>query len=520
MAQRHLHCDTNRLHLLLEDALPAPKQAEVVHHLDDCQQCQAALEKLAADRHLWNELPKLNEWEVRGPDTPADNGDKSATSLELTQDCGDAQGAPFALDFLDTADDPEHLGRLDRFAVTAFLGRGGMGVVLKAFDAALNRPVAIKVLAPYFASSGAARKRFDREAKAAATVVHPHVVAIHAVESWKGLPYLVMSYVAGRSLQERLDSDGPLEIKEVLRIGMQTASGLAAAHAQGLVHRDVKPANILLENGVGRVWLTDFGLARAVDDASLTQSGVIAGTPQYMAPEQALGQAVDHRADLFSLGTTLYAMCTAHAPFRAESAMAVLRRVCDDQPRPVRSINPEVPAWLAGAIEKLHAKRPADRFQTAAEVADLFEKCLAHLQQPDTIALPAELSRLVPATRSNRRRLPRSLATVLLVLVVSGLLGLGWPWLADRLPEDSRFKSAPVGDVSKQKVDVNQAKISTSDERSLETQVNWLRFRAAALDADLTQPAVEGFGDPMDALLGDTRRRLDALERDLTTKKP
>src|SRR6202007_1088279 len=148
--------------------------------------------------------------------------------------------------------------------------------------------------------------------KAAAAVVHEHVVAIHGVDTWKGLPYLVMSFVPGRSLQERIDREGPLQVKEILRIGMQAASGLAAAHAQGLVHRDVKPANILLENGVERTRLTDFGLARAGSDAALTQSGVVAGTPQYMAPEQARGETVDHRADLFSLGSTLYAMCTGH----------------------------------------------------------------------------------------------------------------------------------------------------------------------------------------------------------------
>ena len=127
-------------------------------------------------------------------------------------------------------------------------------------------------------------------------------MAIHAVDEFRGLPYLVMQYVPGRSLQERLDLTGPLEVKEILRIGTQAARALAAAHAQGVVHRDIKPANILLENCVERVKLTDFGLARAIDDASLTQSGVIAGTPQYMAPEQARGEPVDARADLFSLG--------------------------------------------------------------------------------------------------------------------------------------------------------------------------------------------------------------------------
>jgi serine/threonine protein kinase len=523
VAQHHFRCDTNRLRLLLEDALPTPKEAEVVHHLDDCRQCQETLEKLAADRNLWDELPKLNEL-TNSPEVPARGGHEAATSPEIADATADAQGGPFSLDFLDPAEDPGHLGRLDRFAVTELLGRGGMGVVLKAIDAALNRPVAIKVLAPYFASSGAARQRFAREARAAATVVHPNVVAIHAVDACKGLPYLVMSYVAGRSLQERLDSEGPLDIKEVVRIGMQTASGLAAAHAQGIVHRDVKPANILLENGVGRVWLTDFGLARAVDDASLTQSGVIAGTPQYMAPEQALGHAVDHRADLFSLGSTLYAMCTAHAPFRAETAMAVLRRVCDDAPRPLRTLNPEVPTWLARIVAKLHAKNPADRFQTAAEVADLLEKCLAHLQQPDTNALPAGLSALAEA-KSKPHRLRRPALLIAPLLCVSALVGLGWSWLANQPSGDPQDGGVSKQNVSRDapsldaRIDVPRDR-EIDMERQLGAQIESIRGRMAAVQADLTQPSAAGIGDPASELLEQTRHRLDALQRELAIKQP
>src|SRR6516162_2388202 len=185
-----------------------------------------------------------------------------------------------------------------------------MGVVLKAFDPSLHRVVAIKVLAPQLATSGVARQRFLREAKAAAAVSHDHLVTIHAVDEANGLPYLVMQYIAGPSLQQRIDKEGALEVAEILRIGMQTAEGLAAAHGHGMVHRDVKPANILLEEGVSRVKLTDFGLARAIDDASLTQSGVVAGTPLYMSPEQAAGEPIDHRSDLFSLGSVLYVLCT------------------------------------------------------------------------------------------------------------------------------------------------------------------------------------------------------------------
>jgi hypothetical protein len=257
----------------------------------------------------------------------------------------------------------------------------------------LNRYVAIKALAPQLAAVGAARKRFAREARAAAAVSHEHVVAIHSVDSARGFPYFVMPLIRGASLQKRIDRAGPLELEEILRIGMQVAAGLAAAHAQGLVHRDVKPGNILLEEGVERVMITDFGLARAVDDASMTVSGAIAGTPQYMAPEQAKGESVDHRTDLFSLGSVMYAMCTGRSPFRAQTTIGVLRRICEDDPRPICQIRPETPQWCVEIIEKLHEKDPAQRFQSADEVSELLAGHLAHLQQPAVVPMPARLPR-------------------------------------------------------------------------------------------------------------------------------
>ena len=180
---------------------------------------------------------------------------------------------------------------------------------------------------------------------------------------------------------------------------MQTASGLAAAHAQGLVHRDVKPSNILLENGIQRVKLTDFGLARAVDDASLTQSGVIAGTPQYMAPEQANGDAVDHRADLFSLGSVMYAMCVGHSPFRASTTMGVLKRVCHDPARPIQELNPDIPEWLCAIVMKLLSKERDARFQTAKSVAEVLEKWLAHVQQPTVVPRPSPVDAAASSTK-------------------------------------------------------------------------------------------------------------------------
>src|SRR5438132_308878 len=222
-----------------------------------------------------------------------------------------------------------------------------------------------------------------------------------------------MHYIAGMSLQERIDKTGQLQLHEILRIGMQIASGLAAAHAQGLVHRDIKPANILLENGIERVKVTDFGLARAAAELSLTQSGTVAGTPQYMSPEQAEGKAIDHRSDLFSLGSVLYAMCTGRPPFRASSGMAVLKRVCEETPRPIRETTADIPDWLVAVIDKLHAKDPAGRYQTAAEVAELLNQHLAHLQHPSVVPLPVTKP-TQPPTAWRRRR----------VVAAVGLLGL------------------------------------------------------------------------------------------------
>ncbi len=378
-------CNPDALRLLLADRLPPARVGELEDHLQRCPGCRRALDEMVGGDSWWSAVRQ-----------------NLSGTVDPEGYFGDTHPADDHLDFLAPTDDPSSLGRIGGYEVKGILGRGGNGVVVKAFDAGLNRFVAVKVIASVLSGSGAARKRFLREAQAAAAVVHEHVIAVYATGEANGLPYLVMEYVMGRSLQDRLDKQGPLGLKEILRIGHQTAAGLAAAHAQGLVHRDIKPANILLENGVERVKITDFGLARAVTDACLTQSGVITGTPHYMAPEQARGDAVDHRCDLFSLGSTLYAMCTGHPPFRADSPLAVLRRVTDDTPRPIREVNPDIPGWLDAIIAKLLAKNPDDRFQSASEVALLFERCLAHVQQPLNAPLPAVPA--IPTADGDRRK--------------------------------------------------------------------------------------------------------------------
>ena len=364
--------------------LPGHEQEDIEHHLETCESCQARLDEIASGGlNLQGQMRNLR------PDAAADapglkrvigvlkdelDPDSDATHSNVSAPSDD-------LSFLDPSETPGELGKLGPYRVQEVLGQGGMGIVMKAFDPTLHRAVAIKILAPQLAASSSARQRFAREAKAAAAIRNEHVVAIHAVNEWKGLPFLVMEYIPGSSLQARIDRTAPLDLNSILRIGMQAATGLAAAHAQGLVHRDIKPSNILLENCVERVKITDFGLARAVDDASLTQSGVVAGTPLFMAPEQARCETIDHRADLFSLGAVLYAMCTGRSPFRASTTLGVLKRVCDDTHRPVQEVNPDVPNWLSQIIDKLLAKDREDRYQTAEEVVDLLGGHLARRQR-------------------------------------------------------------------------------------------------------------------------------------------
>lgn len=310
-----------------------------------------------------------------------------------------------SLDFLTPCETPGRIGLLAQYEILGILGRGGMGVVLRGLDVKLNRVVAIKVLAPQLAANAMSRRLFLREAQAAAAVSHQHVVAIHAVDEFNGLPYFVMEYVFGSTLQEKIGSVGALELAQILRISTQIASGLAAAHAQGLVHRDIKPANILLENGIERVKITDFGLARSIDDVRITQPGVVYGTPLYMSPEQAQGERVDQRSDLFSLGSVMYAMTTGRPPFRGDTGLAVLKRVCDETPRPIQEIVPEVPDWLSAIIGKLLEKNPANRFSSAQEVAELLGRCLSELQQNGRVESPGESVSVIPKPPGTGREL-------------------------------------------------------------------------------------------------------------------
>jgi hypothetical protein len=420
------HCDQKTERLFLAGELSSDEEASVVRHLDACPQCQARLEQAAGNDSEWSATRALLQSSAeRSHWTPAVGGDVLSETLPHAPDAGNYRPPAVDLAFLAPTDDPAYLGRVGPYEIAGVIGQGGMGIVLKAFDRSLNRHVAIKVLSPFLSGAAAARQRFAREARAMAALSHEHVAPIYAVDEHRGLPYFAMEYVPGGTLAARLAAEGPLEVIAAVRIAMQTALALAAAHDSGLVHRDIKPANILLDRGVERVRVADFGLARAASEASETASGMLAGTPQYMSPEQIHRDACDARSDLFSLGSVMYAMCTGHAPFRAESVFAVLQRIVHDEPRPVRDANPGVPAWLEAFIERLMAKDRDERFQSAGDVAELLSRELAHLQDPRRHPAPA---RPWLPRRSAWRRFAtqRSRSALAMAAAVVGVTALAW----------------------------------------------------------------------------------------------
>ncbi len=406
----------SELERLMRGRCTDARMACLCDHVGNCSACQKRLDALSGSasgladhlREASAEIPANNSayWKALA------EAEEELRRTALFQANGLAdtpvpQDEP-KLDFLQPPDKPGQLGKLAQFDVIRIVGRGGMGVVLHAYDPSLDRDVAIKVIDPQLANNEVARQRFCREARAAAAVTHDNLVAVHQVneDEPSGLPYLVMQLINGESLEQRIRRAGKITASEVARLGMQAAAGLAAAHAGGLIHRDIKPANILLESPFDRVKLTDFGLARAVEDVKLTRIGFVAGSPLYMAPEQARGEEVSARADLFSLGTVLYEAATGTAPFDAKTPLAVLRRVSDETQMPLVRTNPDIPKWLSDAVDKLLQKEPADRFQTASEVAEVFAAGLVEMRLLSPLDVPAEVCAAAHTTATRAPRQP------------------------------------------------------------------------------------------------------------------
>src|SRR5919197_5926038 len=289
-----------------------------------------------------------------------------------------------------------------RYVLEELVGAGGMSSVFKARDTLLERRVALKILHPHFTKDEQYVERFRREARAVASLSHPNIVTILDRGEDEGRQFLVFELVEGRTLKEVLDEEGRLPVARALEIAIQVARGLGFAHEHGLVHRDVKPQNVIL-NGDGRAKVTDFGIARSLDVQGVTPSGAALGTSHYIAPEQASGRPVDRMTDVYSLGVVLYELLTGEVPFPGESFVAVAMQHVSEPPPSLLDVRPDVPVRVAHAVDRSLEKDPAERFPTMDAFAAELEACLAELEAaPD---LDATLIHSAPVVRVRRRRL-------------------------------------------------------------------------------------------------------------------
>ena len=313
--------------------------------------------------------------------------------------------------FLAPPQGPDELGRLGPYRILKVLGTGAMGVVFLAEDPSLKRLVALKVMRPSLAASAEFHRRFLREAQLAAAIEHEYIVPVYQVGEDRGVPFLAMKLLRGETLEDRLRrAGGRLALPELLRVGREVAEGLAAAHAQRLIHRDIKPANIWLESGRDQVKIVDFGLARGTgNDAHFTQAGAVIGTPAYMAPEQANGEEVDARCDLFSLGAVLYRTGTGTLPFAGKDTLSVLSALATQTPAPPHRLVPSLPQAFSTLVMRLLAKDPADRPQSAREVVEAIE-AIERGEEPREATAPPDEAPVAPGLKKDQAASPPATA--------------------------------------------------------------------------------------------------------------
>jgi eukaryotic-like serine/threonine-protein kinase len=305
----------------------------------------------------------------------------------------------------------------DRFELEELVGTGGMSSVYRAHDRLLDRKVALKVLHEQYSEDDDYVERFRREARAVASLSHPNIVGVIDRGEHADRQFIVFEYVDGDNLKRMIERRGPAPVETALELGVQMARALSFAHQNGLIHRDVKPQNVLL-NGDGHAKVTDFGIARSLDmQRGMTQTGTVLGTSDYIAPEQAQGHHVDDHTDVYSLGVVLFELLTGHVPFTGENFVAVAMRHINEAVPSIRAERPDVPPRVEAAIQRAMAKNPDDRFATMADFCQELDACLAEVQGTQVMAPPPGGPRRAPRRRGVS---PWPFVLALLVLLAIG----------------------------------------------------------------------------------------------------
>jgi len=341
----------------------------------------------------------------------------------------------------------------ERYELEELVGSGGMSSVYRAHDRVLDRKVALKVLHQRLIEEEEYVERFRREARMVAGLLHQNIVTVIDRGDDGGNPFIVFEFVDGENLKQLVDREGPLPVEQAVELAMQVARGLAFAHANGYVHRDVKPQNVLL-NGDGEAKVTDFGIARSLDvKHGVTQTGTVLGTSDYIAPEQAQGQRVDEHTDVYSLGIVLYELLTGELPFSGDNFVAVAMKHINEDPPRVSSLRPDVPPRVDAAVARALAKDPSDRFPTMADFGRELEAALEELRAPGTastmVIAPRKRSRSAPASAPRRHRRPHTAAILIAIGLAVAVAALAVALVRENGssggPSTARGGATPIG---------------------------------------------------------------------------
>ena len=453
-------------------------RARLTAHINQCTLCQGALQKssikYAASMPTLSPASRTPAVAAAGVDTnltkvgfrstPAPAGDKvSGSDTYVQAPGGGGVQAPPTLSgkakqieatFLRPPAGPGEIGRIGNYRVMGLLGAGGMGMVFRAEDLVLGRPVALKIIRPDLREQEEGWQRLQREARLLAAIKHDNLVTLYQAGEENEVFYLAMELLEGESLEDRLKRENKLGVPEILRLAREIAAGLAAIHASNLIHRDIKPSNIWLEGKASRAKILDFGLARSVhggNNSTLTQAGTVVGTPAYMSPEQARGDKLDPRSDLFSFGSVVYCMCAGKTPFAGDSLIAQLTALAVDIPPPLHTIEPRIPKDLSDLLVKLLEKKPSARPASAEEVIAKLEE-IAGIAQSQRIAplprkpLPSMSAKKKPAAKKKENGWIPVAVAILLFGFLAGGAKLMWPAAKTAAPDSTPKEPVKVAD--------------------------------------------------------------------------
>ncbi len=503
-------CDERALRQFLDDEIGDSAKRELEDHLTECESCRRRLEAIAASDEIWvtakesripDETALLLEehWQKlrRALDTSSESSTLSATVSVLESRSSDvlasddrqssrAAQKEILRRWLEPSLVAGALGRIGKYDIFDIVGQGGMGLVLSGIDSELRREVAIKTLSQPLTLDEQAGQRLEREARAVASIRHNHVVPIYGMEIWCGVPVLVMPLIHGGTLHEYA-AKNQLTVPQALRVGIQIADALTALHEQGVVHRDLKPSNILICDGLEHVMLSDFGLARAQGDFTVTRTGAMAGTPYFMSPEHAMGNDVDARSDLFSLGCVLFWLLTGSHVYDGDHPFVMVQNLAAGKSHWEQLGEKAVPEPIQTLLARLLDAEPSRRWEDAGQVRTLLQHCLAAFESHEyelPIELTAAAQRLSTRPLIGQLTLGQSMRSpsvrqIAIAIGLVSLVAIGWNFVGNHQPK-SLVEDRPPSFGALDDLD----RLAIQDDLTAERNLRyWLR-RLAALSVD------------------------------------